>query len=248
MTHVVYPAVLPATAIEDVRASKARIEEHVRALGKERVEVKRGRGGIRDVEFAVQLLQLVHGRRDEHLRSTGTLPALSQLAQRGYVRESDSEALAESYRFLRRLEHRLQMVRDLQTHELPADRRALGPLARAMGSSGADHLRAEYERHTDTIRGLHERLFYRPLMEAFAAPSPLPGVDRTATEELLSGLGFADPPSAYRVFAGLVEASTRLGKVLGTLFPVIAPALAFAPIPDAALLRFGRVIDSPRQS
>jgi len=246
VTHVVYPAVLPATAIEDVRASKARIEEHVRALGKERVEVKRGRGGIRDVEFAVQLLQLVHGRRDEHLRSTGTLPALSQLAQRGYVRESDSEALAESYRFLRRLEHRLQMVRDLQTHELPADRRALGPLARAMGSSGADHLRAEYERHTDTIRGLHERLFYRPLMEAFAAPSPLPGVDRTATEELLSGLGFADPPSAYRVFAGLVEASTRLGKVLGTLFPVIAPALAFAPIPDAALLRFGRVIERIR--
>jgi len=243
VTALVYPAVLPASAIEDVRASKARIEEHVRASGKEHVEVKRGRGGIRDVEFAVQLLQLVHGRRDERLRATGTLPALGALADRGYVSPADGEALAGSYRFLRRLEHRLQLVRDLQTHELPTDRAALGPLARAMGMSSAEHLRDEYERHTSIVRGLHERLFYRPLMEAFAGPAPAPGLDRTATEELLSALGFADPASAYAVLAGVIDPATRMGRVLGTLFPLIAPTLAFAALPDSALVRFGRVVD-----
>jgi glutamate-ammonia-ligase adenylyltransferase len=240
----VFLAILPASAIEDVRASKSRIEELVRASGKERLELKRGRGGIRDVEFAVQLLQLVHGRRYESLRVTGTLAALSALAEEGFVSQSDAEALADSYRFLRRLEHRLQMVRDLQTHELPDDWRALGPLSRAMGLRDGPALRTEYERHTTTVRGLHERLFYRPLLEAFAeAPVTRPGVDRAATEELLAAMGFGDPPSAYRAFALLMDPSRRLGKVLGTLFPVIAPALAFAAVPDAALVRFQRVAE-----
>ena len=241
----VYPAILPASAIEDVRASKARIEEVVRARGKEAVELKRGKGGIRDVEFAVQLLQLVHGRRHERLREPNTLAALDALAEEGFVSRGDAEALSDSYRFLRRLEHRLQMVRDLQTHELPSDRRALGSLARSMGIPTAEHLRAEYERHTEAVRTLHERLFYRPLLEAFAVTAAArPGLDRPATEELLAGLGFGDPSAAYEAFAGIFEPSSRLGKVLGTLFPVIAPPLAFAATPDAALTRFGRVVES----
>jgi glutamate-ammonia-ligase adenylyltransferase len=240
----VYGTVLPASAIEDVRASKARIEELVRARGKEDQELKVGRGGIRDVEFAVQLLQLVHGRRYESVRVPNTLSALSALAEEGFVGQPDAESLAESYRFLRRLEHRLQMVRDLQTHELPDDWRALEPLARSMGLSDGGHLRSEHQRHSATVRGLHERLFYRPLLEAFAgAPMARPGVDRTDTEELLEGLGFADPAAAYRAFARLMDPSARLGKVLGTLFPLIARALAFAATPDAALVRFERVAE-----
>jgi len=241
----VYPAILPASAIDDMRASKARIEEVVRARGKEAVELKRGKGGIRDVEFAVQLLQLVHGRRHKRLREPNTLAALHALAEEGFLSRGDAEALSDSYRFLRRLEHRLQMVRDLQTHELPSDRRALGSLARSMGIPTAEHLRAEYERHTEAVRTLHERLFYRPLLEAFAVTAAArPGLDRPATEELLAGLGFGDPSAAYEAFAGIFEPSSRLGKVLGTLFPVIAPPLAFAATPDAALTRFGRVVES----
>jgi glutamate-ammonia-ligase adenylyltransferase len=243
----VYPAILPSSAIDDVRATKGRIEEHVRAQGKERVEVKRGRGGIRDVEFAVQLLQLVHGRRDERLRDASTLGALLALSEAGFVNPSDASVLADSYRFLRTLEHRLQMVRDLQTHELPTDRRALAPLARAMGLSDPERLLAEYARHTTVVREVHERLFYRPLLSAFGeSASPVPGADRTATEELLAGLGFADPTAAYKAFAQIVEPSTRLGRVLGTLFPVVAPALAFSALPDAALTRFARVVERLR--
>ncbi|MGH2555198.1 MAG: bifunctional [glutamine synthetase] adenylyltransferase/[glutamine synthetase]-adenylyl-L-tyrosine phosphorylase, partial [Actinomycetota bacterium] len=247
VTPLVYPSVLPASAIEEVRASKVRIEEVVRASGKDAVELKRGRGGIRDVEFAVQLLQLVHGRRHVRLRDPSTLGALEALAEEGFVSRSDAEVLADSYRFLRRLEHRLQMVRDLQTHELPSDRRALGPLARSMGINTVDDLKAKHAQHTEAVRTVHERLFYRPLMDAFAvAAAPPLGLDRPATEELLTGLGFADSPGAYETFRRIVDPSSRLGKVLGTLFPVIAPPLAFAATPDAALVRFARVVDGLR--
>src|SRR5207344_2618502 len=105
----VYPAHLEPAAIDDVRRTKVRLEEYIRQRGKELTEVKRGRGGIRDVEFAVQLLQIVHGRRNPALRSPNTLSALQALAEEGYVADADAAALGEAYRFLRRLEHRLQI-------------------------------------------------------------------------------------------------------------------------------------------
>ncbi len=242
VTPYVYPEVLAPQAIEEVRQVKVRLEEYVRARGKAATEVKRGRGGIRDVEFAVQLLQIVHGRRDERLREANTLAALAALAAEGYVAEADAEALAGAYRFLRTLEHRLQIVRDLQTHELPPDRAARTTLARSLGMRDPEALQAEYERQTELVRGLHERLFYRPLLEAFAGPrAPRPGTDRPATEELLGGLGFRRPSDAFEVLGRLVDPSTRLGKVLEHLFPVLAPPLALAANPDAALVRLERV-------
>lgn len=242
VTPVVYPEELAAHAIEEVRQVKVRLEEYVRARGKAGTEVKRGRGGIRDVEFAVQLLQIVHGRRDERLREPNTLNALAALAAEGYVAEPDARALAGAYRFLRTLEHRLQIVRDLQTHELPPDRPSRATLARSLGLDGPDALQDEYERQTSLVRGLHERLFYRPLLEAFAGRrTPRPGVDRAATEELLAGLGFRRPAEAFDVLQRLVDPGTRLGKVLEHLFAVVAPPLALSANPDAALVRFERV-------
>jgi [glutamine synthetase] adenylyltransferase / [glutamine synthetase]-adenylyl-L-tyrosine phosphorylase len=244
MAPIVYPDELPPAAIEEVRRTKVRLEEYVRARGKEAVEVKRGRGGIRDVEFAVQLLQLVHGRRDPRLREPNTLRALAALAEDGYVSEPDARDLAEAYRFLRRLEHRLQIVRDLQTHELPEDPEALNRLARAMGMASPAMLRRVYERETSQVRGLHERLFYRPLLEAFAGPAAgelRPGLGREATEELLAGLGFTQPAQAYDVFQRLVDPGTRIGKVVANVFPVMAPALALASNPDQALTRLERI-------
>jgi [glutamine synthetase] adenylyltransferase / [glutamine synthetase]-adenylyl-L-tyrosine phosphorylase len=242
---LVYPVELEPQAIEEVRQVKVRLEEYVRARGKEAVEVKRGRGGIRDVEFAVQLLQVVHGRRDRRLRLSNTLAALEALSAEGYVAEADATALADAYVFLRRLEHRLQLVRDLQTHDLPPDRPSLRRLARAMGLDGPDALRAAYDAETTLVRGLHERLFYRPLLEAFTgATAPAPGIERDATEELLAGLGFAQPAASYEVLRRLVDPGTRMGKVLAHVFPVMAPPLALAANPDAALVRLERVADA----
>jgi glutamate-ammonia-ligase adenylyltransferase len=241
----VYPPELAPAAIDDVRRTKVRLEEYIRQRGKEFIEVKRGRGGIRDVEFAVQLLQIVHGRRDPRLRTPNTLAALRALALEGYVADADAEALADAYRFLRMVEHRLQIVRDLQTHDLPADRHARTTLARSLGLADADELAARYEATTGLVRSIHERLFYRPMLEAFAGPAhPTHGTDRAATEELLGGLGFAEPGRSYDVLGRLVDPSRRVGKVLAHLFPVMAPALALAPAPDAALVRLERVADA----
>jgi glutamate-ammonia-ligase adenylyltransferase len=245
VTPFVYPSELAPQAIDEVRRTKVRLEEYMRQRGKELTEVKRGRGGIRDVEFAVQLLQIVHGRRDPLLRSQNTLRALAALAEEGYVAQPDADALADAYRFLRRLEHRLQIVRDLQTHDLPADERARKTIARSLGLGGASGLKAEYERTTELVRGIHERLFYRPLLEAFAGPAaPSPGVDRAATEELLAGLGFAAPARSYEVLRRVVDPSTRMGEVLAHVFPVMAPSLALAADPDGALVRLERVAEA----
>jgi glutamate-ammonia-ligase adenylyltransferase len=245
VARFVYPERLEAAAIDDVRRTKVRLEEYIRQRGKESIEVKRGRGGIRDVEFAVQLLQIVHGRRDARLREPNTLRALDALAEEGYVAHADATALGDAYRFLRRLEHRLQIVRDLQTHDLPAERRARTTIARSLGLADADALQAEYDRTTGLVRSLHERLFYRPLLEAFTGPAaPRPAVDRQATEELLAGLGFANPVRSYEVLTRLVAPATRFGKVLAHLFPVMAPALALAADPDGALVRLERVGES----
>jgi glutamate-ammonia-ligase adenylyltransferase len=241
----VYPAHLEPAAIDEVRRTKVRLEEYIRQRGKDLVEVKRGRGGIRDVEFAVQLLQIVHGRRDPALRSPSTLEALAALGAEGYVSEDDASALADAYRFLRRLEHRLQIVRDLQTHDLPPDRHARTTIARSLGLTDADALQAEYDGMTGLVRGIHERLFYRPLLEAFAGPAaPRPGVDRVATEELLDGLGFAAPARSYEVLRRLVDPGSRLGRVLSHLFPVVAPPLALAADPDVALVRLERIAEA----
>jgi glutamate-ammonia-ligase adenylyltransferase len=191
----------------------------------------------------VQLLQIVHGRRDERLRGPNTLRALEVLADEGYVGRDDAAAFGHAYRFLRTLEHRLQIVRDLQTHELPADPSARNILARSLGMHDADELLAEFERQTTLVRQVHERLFYRPLLESFAGPStPRPGRDREATVELLGALGFDAPRVAYEVLTALVEPSTHMGRVLAHVFPVMVPALALASEPDAALIRLERVV------
>ncbi|HEX7246814.1 MAG TPA: DUF294 nucleotidyltransferase-like domain-containing protein, partial [Actinomycetota bacterium] len=133
-----------------------------------------------------------------------------------------------------------------QTHDLPPSRRARTTLARSLGLADADALAEEYERTTGLVRSIHEQLFYRPLLESFAGPQlhPSHGTDREATEELLRGLSFAEPARSYDVLSRLVDPSRRIGKVLANLFPVVAPALALSPAPDAALLRLERIADA----
>ncbi len=164
-----------AEELRAVRAMKARAEGDVARRGLSERELKRGPGGIRDVEFAVQLLQLVHGRADPDLRSPNTLSALGELASAGYVAAEDATALDEAYRFLRATEHRLQLVEDQQIHALPTSPAAQVRLARVMGfrddaeATALSLFYGELRRHQATVRTIHERLFFRPLLEAFTA-------------------------------------------------------------------------------
>jgi glutamine synthetase adenylyltransferase len=114
---------------------KARTEEMLRRKGLAEREVKRGYGGIRDIEFAVQLLQLVHGRADLQVRAPATLDALEQLARGGYVSGDDAAQLSDAYVWIRTVEHRLQLVDEHQTHTIPEDIAARTHLARVPGSA-----------------------------------------------------------------------------------------------------------------
>ena len=129
----VWPNTLDPDAVREIRAMKMRAETLTDRQGLAERELKRGRGGIRDVEFAVQLLQLVHGRDDPTVRSATTLVALAELAAGGYVHERDAASLDEAYQFLRTVEHRLQLYDEQQTHTVPSDdaaRHAPRPRAR----------------------------------------------------------------------------------------------------------------------
>ena len=175
----VWPERLDPDAVREVRMMKARAEEEVSKRGLTEREIKKGRGGLRDIEFAVQLLQLVHARHDPGIRSPNTLEALEQLGQAGYVDTAQVRTLDAAYRFLRTVEHRLQLVDEAQVHALPSDAAERTRLARVLGyrdegsATALEQFQAAHRRQQAQVRSIHEKLFFRPLLEAFAGTGPL---------------------------------------------------------------------------
>ncbi len=159
--------------VVEVQAMRRRVEQLVPADVRAR-EIKLGSGGLRDVEFAVQLLQLVHGRSDESLHVASTVDALAALSQGGYIGREDAANLTASYEFLRLLEHRLQLQRLKRTHLLPEadDDEAVRWLARAAHirpdgrHDAAGVLREELKHQNLRVSQLHAKLFYQPLLES----------------------------------------------------------------------------------
>jgi len=234
--------------VEDVQAMRRRVESTVRDDQAER-EVKLGRGGLRDVEFCVQLLQLVHGRGDDTVRSGSTLVALEQLAAGGYVGREDARHLAEAYRWLRTVEHRLQLRRLRRTHLLPPDDDEAGLrwLARTLGYRGdvLPLFRRERSGHFQEVRRLHEKLFYRPLLSAVAKlPAPDTRLSPAQARERLVALGFADPATALRHLEAMTEGVSRRASIQQTLLPAMLGWFADAADPDAGLLSFRQVSDA----
>jgi [glutamine synthetase] adenylyltransferase / [glutamine synthetase]-adenylyl-L-tyrosine phosphorylase len=247
--------------VPDVQAMRRRVEASLPAAQAGR-ELKLGPGGLRDIEFAVQLLQLVHGRADESLRAPGTLPALAALAAGGYVGRADATAMAAAYRFLRAVEHLLQLRHLRRTHLLPEDPVVLRQVGRALrrmrpdpaetgaiswphGSDPAAALTAAWRQHASQARQLHEKLFYRPLLEAAARlPGEATRLTPEAAAQRLEALGFADPNGALRHIEALTSGVSRKAAIWRTLLPVILGWLADAPQPDSGLLAFRQVSES----
>jgi glutamate-ammonia-ligase adenylyltransferase len=234
--------------VADVQAMRRRVEATLRQDTAGR-EVKLGPGGLRDVEFSVQLLQLVHGRTDDTVRSGTTLVALDQLAAGGYVGREDARHLAEAYRWLRTVEHRLQLHRLRRTHLLPPDddEPALRRLARAVGYRGdvLPLFRRERYGHFQEVRRLHEKLFYRPLLDAVARlPASQARLTPAAARERLVALGFDDPATALRHLEALTEGVSRRAAIQQTLLPAMLGWFADAADPDAGLLSFRQVSDA----
>jgi glutamate-ammonia-ligase adenylyltransferase len=238
--------------VPEVQAMRRRVEELVPAGVRTR-EIKLGTGGLRDVEFAVQLLQLVHGRNDDSLHVASTVNALAALGDGGYIGRDDSANMTASYEFLRLLEHRLQLQRLKRTHMLPEadDEEAMRWLARAahMRPDGRHDalgvLREELKRQSHRVSRLHAKLFYQPLLESVGEASLglSDGMSTDAAERQLAALGYEGPQSALTHLAALTGSSGRRGRVQQVLLPTLLDWLSDTPDPDAGLLNYRRISD-----
>ncbi|MEU1469836.1 bifunctional [glutamine synthetase] adenylyltransferase/[glutamine synthetase]-adenylyl-L-tyrosine phosphorylase [Streptomyces sp. NPDC005761] len=232
--------------VPDVQKMRRRVIDTIPADRVDR-EIKLGPGGLRDVEFAVQLLQLVHGRNDPALRSGSTLEALGALAEGGYVGRVDAAQLDDAYRFLRAMEHRIQLYRLRRTHLVPVGEPDLRRLGRSLGmrTDPIAELNQAWRRHASVVRRLHEKLFYRPLLDAVAQLAP--GESRLsakAAAHRLEALGYEDPAAALRHLEALSSGVSRKAAIQRTLLPVLLGWFADSADPDAGLLGFRQVSDA----
>lgn len=231
--------------VEDAQAMRRRVEENVPPAEAER-QIKLGAGGLRDVEFTVQLLQLVHGRTDAALRSPTTLDALAALSAGGYVGRDHAARLAVCYRTLRVLEHRIQLHHLRRTHLMPTAELDLRRLARSIGlrTGGADAVLDLWRTVRRDVRHLHEELFYRPLLPATARLSREDvSLAPEAARARLAAIGYRDPAGALRHISALTEGVSRRAAIQRQLLPVLLGWFAEGSDPDAGLLAFRRLSD-----
>ncbi|MEO7421305.1 MAG: bifunctional [glutamine synthetase] adenylyltransferase/[glutamine synthetase]-adenylyl-L-tyrosine phosphorylase [Ornithinibacter sp.] len=242
---MVWQASSRANFVDDVQSMRRRVEQHIPAGEADR-QIKLGPGGLRDVEFSVQLLQLVHGRGDESLRTATTLEGLAALSAGGYVGRDDAATLATAYRLLRTLEHRIQLFRLRRTHLMPTAPSDLRRLGRALGhrSDPAEAVVKQWRTQQREVRRLHERIFYHPLLSAVARLSDAEvRLTPEAARERLSALGFRDPRGALKHLEALTGGVSRRASIQRQLLPVMLGWFADEADPDAGLLAFRRISD-----
>jgi glutamate-ammonia-ligase adenylyltransferase len=240
--------------VEAVRAMRRRVTDNI-PREEEARQLKLGPGGLRDVEFTVQLLQLVHGRLDESLRIRDTVTAIGALSSAGYIGRSDALDLDDAYRYLRVLEHRIQLVQLRRTHLMPEDESALRALARS--SQGCmvtvrpspQSLNETWQRTRKLVRRLHESIFYRPLLNNAATLRP-EDVQLTAeaAQARLAALGYLDPRGAMRHIEALTGGLRRRAMLQRQLLPILLAWFADGVDPDAGLLGFRRLSESLGES
>ncbi|MCU1405519.1 MAG: bifunctional [glutamine synthetase] adenylyltransferase/[glutamine synthetase]-adenylyl-L-tyrosine [Glaciihabitans sp.] len=230
--------------VESVQRMRERVTEHIPAEDRD-IQVKLGPGGLRDIEFTIQLLQLVHGQHDPLVRQVATLPALVALAAQGYIGRVEAAEFSRDYRFLRLIEHRLQLTKLIRTHLMPRDEEAVRVLARSTGLyTGAAELTHGWQRTKRAVRSLHERLFYRPLLSAVAAlPDEELNLSSDQATARLAAIGFRDPKGALHHIGALTAGVSRRATIQRTLLPVMLQWFADGADPDHGLLAFRRLSD-----
>ena len=228
--------------VESVQRMRERVTDHIPAEDMP-YQIKLGPGGLRDIEFTVQLLQLVHGLTDEGIRTRGTLESLDALVEGGYIGRAEASAFGEQYRILRLLEHRLQLHDLTRTHLMPRDDEGMRRLARATAlADSASGLQSVWDEVRRSVRDQHVRLFYRPMLSAVAS---LPAEERTLSTEQagsrLAAIGFRDPAGALRHIAALTSGLSRKATIQKHLMPVMLRWFADGTDPDYGLVAFRRI-------
>jgi glutamate-ammonia-ligase adenylyltransferase len=245
---------LDYAAIEDIHSIKRQIHAHGGhgAIAVAGHNIKLGRGGIREIEFFAQTQQLIAGGRNPNLRPSATVAAIDALCTRGLVAETTASELKTAYRFLRELEHRLQMIEDEQTHTLPKSESGLAHIACFMGFEGVDAFRAALTEQLRIVQAHYARLFESaPELTAGDGSLVFTGVeDDPETLATLTKMGFRNPPHVANAVRGWhhgrirATRSARARELLTRLIPVLLPALARTADPDAAFMQFDRFVSN----
>ena len=235
--------------VESVQRMRRLVTDNI-PLAEVDSQLKLGPGGLRDIEFTVQLLQLVHGRTDASLRSRDTLGAIEALAAGGYIARSDGKRFADHYSFLRVLEHRIQLSQLRRTHLMPGDAIARRAIARSLSLElSSEQLIQRWEATKLEVRDLHQQLFYRPLLSAVSGLSQ-EDLELTSAQaqDRLGAIGFQDPRSALSHITALTSGLSRRASIQRQLLPVLLQWFAEGTDPDAALLAFRRLSEDLGES
>ncbi|WP_370154966.1 bifunctional [glutamine synthetase] adenylyltransferase/[glutamine synthetase]-adenylyl-L-tyrosine phosphorylase [Ferrovibrio sp.] len=254
LTPYVWRKNLDFAAIEDIHSIKRQIHAHkghgeIAAAGH---NIKLGRGGIREIEFFAQTQQLISGGRDTRLRAKATCDALRALVATERLSEAACAALIDDYRYLRRVEHRLQMIDDEQTHTLPAEADALAHLAGFLGFADTAAFEAELLAVLRRVKAYYDDLFAEaPTLGSETGSLVFTGTDDDPeTLQTLSGLGFTDPPAVAAMVRGWhfgryrAMRSERAREKLTAIMPQLLDAFARTGSPDVAIRRFDQFLSS----
>jgi glutamate-ammonia-ligase adenylyltransferase len=264
ITPFIYRRYLGAAEIAEIKALKRRIEQRTVSAGTAEVEVKTGTGGIRDVEFVVQFLQLLHGGECTEVRHFNTLQAMARLEQVGCLTAEERHIMDDTYRFLRRVEHRLQILFDRQTHEMPRDREDVRTLALRMGyppagpaderSGPAESFLSDYRSKTELNRRILNHLLHDafksdagaaidPVIDLVLDPDPTPEFISLA----LAPYPYADRYTAYQNLMALARedfaflSQARCRHFLAAIAPRLLEAVSRTPNPDMTLTNLEKV-------
>lgn len=261
----IYRRYLSRADITGIKALKRRIEKRATVAGAADANVKTGHGGIRDIEFVIQFLQLLNGGDLPQIRTGNTLEAIGMLEQVGCLTLQECTLLKDNYSFLRKLEHRLQIMFDLQTHSLPTDPLELKKLALRMGYADADRhvdhavaleaFRTDFQEITELNRKILDHLLHdafpddevtAPVVDLVLDPEP----SADAMDEILSGYGFHNPKAAYENLMALTRervrflSTRRCRHFLAAIAPQLLEAISKTPDPDSTLVNLSHVSDS----
>lgn len=237
--------------VDDTQAMRRRVVDNIPKDQAKR-ELKLGEGGLRDVEFAVQLLQMVHGRTDTSLHVKSTIDALNALIDGGYIGREDGKLLIECYESMRLWEHRLQLQRCKRTHLLPEDNDDTGMrwLARASGiaptfeASSEDALRAIIRQTSHIVHSLHNKLFFRPLLNSVVSiDADTMRLSPDAARRQLAALGYKFPDRAFEHLSALAAGQSRKARIQTLLLPTLMEWLGATPDPDAGLLAYRKLCE-----
>ncbi|WP_209326101.1 bifunctional [glutamine synthetase] adenylyltransferase/[glutamine synthetase]-adenylyl-L-tyrosine phosphorylase [Brevibacterium renqingii] len=249
---LVWQAASRAGFIDGIRSMRRRVVDLIPAAEAPR-QIKLGRGGLRDVEFSAQMLQLVHGRTDEDIRTPNTLVALEELGEHGYIGQQDAAVFSNAYRFMRVVEHRVQMPRMMRNALIPDDEMKLRVLARSVFRSGSrtgarlEETRRDYAKQ---VTRLHEQIFYRPILDAAVGvhgavvDAHKRGSSLQAAADRLHAFGYRDPHGALSHIKALTTGMSRTAMVIRQVLPALLDWFSDGVEPDRALLAFRRLSES----